>query len=58
MEKEKFLHYLNGALSLKASDIHLKVGDPPIYRIQKILRPTGEYPLTSEDTRDICRYVL
>ncbi len=58
MEKDKFLHYLNGALSLKASDIHLKMGSPPIYRIQKMLRPTREEPLTAADTMDICRYIL
>jgi twitching motility protein PilT len=58
MEKDKFLHYLNGALSLRASDIHLKVGSPPIYRIQKMLRPTREEPLTAQDTMDICRYIL
>ncbi|MCP4199739.1 MAG: PilT/PilU family type 4a pilus ATPase [Proteobacteria bacterium] len=45
-------------MSLKASDIHLKVGSPPIYRIQKMLRPTREEPLTAADTMDICRYIL
>jgi twitching motility protein PilT len=58
MKKEKFLHYLQGAVNLSASDVHFKVGSPPIYRLKKRLRPLREEPLTPEDTEAIVSYVI
>jgi twitching motility protein PilT len=58
MDKENFLRYLHGAVKLKASDIHFKVGSPPIYRIQRGLRSLKEDPLTAEDLYDFVSYIL
>lgn len=58
MEHDQFLRYLQGALQLSASDIHLKVGSPPLYRIQGSLRPVRGEPLTPKDTRAACEYIL
>ncbi|MCP4604113.1 MAG: PilT/PilU family type 4a pilus ATPase [Proteobacteria bacterium] len=58
MEQEQFIRYLQGALQLNASDVHFKVGSPPLYRIKKTIRPVREDPLKPKDTHDVCRYVL
>ena len=47
-------HILTIALQRKASDVHLKVGLPPILRINGKLVPiTGEKRLMPEDTREL-----
>ena len=58
MELEQFHHFLVGALKVGASDIHLKVGSPPIYRIQKELRTVKGDKLTPKDTVDVVTFVL
>jgi twitching motility protein PilT len=58
MEWEQFQHFLGSALKIGASDIHLKVGSPPVYRIQKELRTVKGDKLTPQDTRDVVGYVL
>ena len=58
MKIDKFNHYLEGAVSLNASDIHFKVGIPPTFRIKKNLRQTKEQPLTPKDTDDICHHII
>ncbi|MDJ0762889.1 MAG: PilT/PilU family type 4a pilus ATPase [Myxococcota bacterium] len=58
MEQELFLHYLQGAIQLNASDVHFKVGSPPLYRIQKTLRAVRGDPLTAEDTADLTGFIL
>ncbi len=58
MERDQFLHFLSGAVQLKASDVHFKVGAPPLYRIQKTLRGVRGEPLTQEDTEDIVSFVM
>lgn len=58
MEQENFIRYLQGGVQLKSSDIHFKVGSPPMYRIQKALRSAREEPLTPQDTLDICRFII
>jgi len=42
---------LKEAVVKKASDIHLVVGKPPIFRIDGRLVPQGKEPLTPEDTK-------
>jgi twitching motility protein PilT len=43
---------LRQAQTMRASDIHLKVGSPPIVRVDGALRPlNGTEPLTAEDTK-------
>lgn len=34
-----------------ASDLHLSVGAPPMIRVDELLLPIGDQPLTAEDTR-------
>ncbi|RMF87767.1 MAG: type IV pilus twitching motility protein PilT [Nitrospirae bacterium] len=49
---------LQTAVEHGASDIHLKVGDPPLFRLKSLLQPQ-EYPkLTYQDTRDIAQLLL
>ena len=58
MEQEQFHRFLVGALKLGASDIHLKVGSPPVYRIQRELRTVKGDRLSSQDTRDMAEIIL
>ena len=58
MEQETFIRYLQGGVQLNSSDIHFKVGSPPMYRISKALRSAREEPLTPQDTLDICRFII
>ncbi len=53
MDLEKFHRFLYGALQVNASDIHMKVGSPPIYRIQNELRTVRGEPLTQSDMLSI-----
>ncbi len=41
---------IHDALERNASDIHLTVGEPPIFRLDGELTDVGETPLTEEDT--------
>ena len=58
MKKEQFVRYLDGAIQLGASDIHFKVDSPPIYRIQKMLRPVRDEKLSQDDLLHICNYLI
>jgi twitching motility protein PilT len=42
----------------KASDLHLRVGAPPIFRIDGLLQPLGEERLTAEWLSDVKEHVL
>ncbi|WP_153732684.1 type IV pilus twitching motility protein PilT [Sporosarcina obsidiansis] len=44
---------LTEAFQMKASDIHLTVGVPPVFRVHGELKRYGETPLTEEITREI-----
>ena len=44
---------MRGALDQRASDIHLKVGNPPIYRIDGDLQRLENPPLTEVDLREL-----
>lgn len=46
---------MSGAVERGASDIHLKVGNPPIYRIDGVLERVGEEELTTEDMDELLR---
>ena len=54
------LHTLLGeAVKAKASDIHIKAGNPPVFRIDGVLRRQDKYPpLTPEDTMELARVIL
>ncbi|NIQ98480.1 MAG: type IV pilus twitching motility protein PilT [Desulfuromonadales bacterium] len=50
---------LSLALKAKASDIHIKAGLPPIYRINGVLKPLPKGPrLTSEHLRDMAESIM
>ncbi len=38
---------------VQASDLHIKIGSPPVLRISSVLHPVDSPPLTSEDTRQL-----
>jgi twitching motility protein PilT len=45
-------HLLEAMIKMKASDLHLKVGSPPVFRINGILHPVNHNALTPKDTQD------
>lgn len=50
MEGPLTIHRLLAAMKkLGASDLHLKVGIPPVYRINSVLKPIDSPPLTEEE---------
>lgn len=50
---------LEKAYKLKASDLHLKVGSPPMIRIDGSLRPLEDYPkLSTVDTEEIIDFMV
>ncbi|MGE4354525.1 MAG: type IV pilus twitching motility protein PilT [Oscillospiraceae bacterium] len=50
--------YLAQAMALDASDLHITTGEPPILRIDGVLVPIGETPLTYDDTRKMTKEAL
>lgn len=52
------LELLNKTVEMKASDLHITVGVPPVMRINGLLRRYGEIPLTPEDTITLVHQVL
>ncbi len=48
---------MRGALEKRASDIHLKVDNPPIYRIDGDLQRLDEPPLIEEDIRELLKQI-
>jgi len=49
---------LTKGIEIGASDVHLKVGKPPVYRIRGDLRPLQMPPLRPEDTRSLVLALL
>lgn len=49
---------LAGMAKHLASDLHVKVGLPPIYRIDRHLRPLDMSPLAEEDTEELLRSII
>ena len=57
--RDEFLKILQRAIQKDASDIHLKTGQAPYYRVDGIIEsPTGGKPLQSEDVDAILNYLL
>ena len=48
---------MEGALERDASDIHLKVGSPPLYRIDGVLHPVCKAVLTADDLDELLNIV-
>jgi twitching motility protein PilT len=52
-------HCLRELVAREGSDLHLKVGAPPLYRIHGALEPlTDDAPLTRDDTQQVLRDLL
>ena len=49
---------IHDALERNASDIHLTVGEPPVFRLDGELTDVGENPLTEEDTDAYVRELI
>jgi twitching motility protein PilT len=49
---------LEKLVSLEGSDLHLKVGSPPAYRIDGLLHPAELTPLSAEDTHSLLLSLL
>ena len=58
MTREEFHKVLKYAVETKASDVHLKVGTPPGFRIDGVLRSLQMPPLRPDDTLALARIVL
>ena len=49
---------LNSMVNKKASDIHLKAGAPPLFRIDGDLSPQGDTPLTPQELAEVASYLM
>jgi len=58
MSQDPLLRLLSAAEQQGASDIHLKPGSPPIYRIDGVLRPLRMDPLRPEHTMGIAQQLI
>ncbi|WP_342432475.1 type IV pilus twitching motility protein PilT [Neobacillus sp. FSL H8-0543] len=56
--KEKIDKILRAALEFKASDIHLTVGVPPVFRINGDIKRYGKEILLPDDTEEIARLTV
>ncbi len=58
MSQEALVRLLGAAVKQGASDVHLKPGAPPIYRIDGVLRPLRMDPLQPKHTFEIARHLI
>jgi len=56
--KEKIDNILRAALEFKASDIHLTVGVPPVFRIHGEIKRYGKDILLPSDTEEIAKIIV
>lgn len=56
--KQKVDAMLRAAFELKASDIHLTVGVPPIFRVNGDLKRYGQDMLSPTDTEQMARAIV
>ena len=56
--KDKIENILRAAIELKASDIHLTVGVPPVFRINGDIKPYGKDMLLPADTEEIAKTIV
>jgi twitching motility protein PilT len=57
-EKQEFLAYLSSMTAMGASDLHLKVGAPPTFRIDGTLFPMNEPSCSTSDLEKLIGIVL
>ena len=50
---ERLNKLLGSMVTHKATDLHLKVGQPPMFRIETVLRSIKAEPLTGDDLQQI-----
>ncbi|MFC7061641.1 type IV pilus twitching motility protein PilT [Halobacillus seohaensis] len=55
---ERFEQLLKGAYKLEASDIHLTVGVPPVFRLHGELKQYGKDVLTPKDIEEMAQAIL
>ncbi len=58
MDKSHLDKLLAHGVKSGASDLHFRVGDPPAYRIDGVLRNVKHPPLSVENTRDVALILL
>ncbi len=58
MERQTFLTILHHAVDQKCSDVHMKAGYPPFFRINGFLVEVSKTRLTINDTLAIANYLL
>ncbi len=58
MDREMFHKVLAGAMKAQASDIHLKVNNPILFRVNGVLQEVKGPVLTPEDTRAVAQCVV
>ncbi|WP_100331732.1 type IV pilus twitching motility protein PilT [Bacillus xiapuensis] len=56
--KEKIEFLLRSAFDLQASDIHLTVGSPPVFRIHGDLKRYGKEALSPQDTESMAKALI
>ena len=49
---------LNSMVEKKASDVHMKAGAPPMFRIDGDLQPQSETPLTPQELAEVASYLM
>jgi twitching motility protein PilU len=55
---QELVEYLEAMVQRDASDIYLTVGAPPLFRIEGIVQPFGDVPLTADETEDTANGVM
>src|SRR5208283_5334016 len=55
MDLQEILHSM---VNKKASDVHLKAGAPPLFRIDGDLFPQSETPLTPQELSEVATYLM
>ena len=58
MGKFKLEQLLEFMVKNNASDIYLTFDSPPVYRIEGITKPAGDYKLTMEDCDDLAKQAM
>jgi twitching motility protein PilT len=49
---------LKRVMEINATDLHLKVGSPPMIRVNTLLEPAGEHVLTPEETSELAKEAM
>jgi twitching motility protein PilT len=58
VHRDQLHTFLEFGVTHHASDVHFRVGEPPLYRVHGVLTPLKAEPLTAAETEAICRLML